>query len=230
LDYTRFSPPEGGAHNYRIQDFGDAAYLSAVARVPNELRRRGLKISKLVLMGASYAGFDVAELAATHPELHPAALVVVDGYLDLPARYRALPPGHTTQKYMELEIGGTLAQRPAAYASRSPSNHLASLASSIRVGMQFVIGWSVSAAEKREFRGGTCSLTADAKWVAKLATVLGRPLVAQVTMLPHGDLLRYWGQHLLARAGIVPPFATPLPGITFTFAPNRAAPAGSYCR
>src|SRR6202011_202540 len=107
-------------------------YLDAVARVPNDLRRQGLKISKLVLIGASYAGFDVAELAATHPEIRPAALVVVDSFLDLPARYLALPRGHLTRKHMELVLGGTPEQKGSAYASRSPSNHLDSLAALIR--------------------------------------------------------------------------------------------------
>jgi pimeloyl-ACP methyl ester carboxylesterase len=227
VDYGRFAPAE--PQKYRIQDFGDPAYLDAVARVPNDLRRQGLKISKLVLIGASYAGFDVAELAATHPELHPAALVVVDSFLDLPARYLALPPGHLTRKYMELVLGGTLNAKPTVYAARSPSNHLNTLASLIHGGMPLVIAWSVAASEKREFLGGTCSLTADASWVAELATIVGRPLVAQVTTLPHADLLRNWGEHLLARAGILRPLAGPLPGRPVTFAPGGAAPPGSYC-
>jgi pimeloyl-ACP methyl ester carboxylesterase len=227
-DYARFSKPEV-AQKYRIQDFGDPAYLDAVARVPAELRRRGLKISRLVLIGASYAGFDVAELAATHPELHPAALVVVDSFLDLPARYLALPRGHRTRRYMQLVLGGTLEQRRIRYASRSPSNHLKPLAALIRSGMSLVIAWSVAPSERHEFLGGTCSLTADAAWVAELATILGRPLVAQVTMLRHADLLRNWGPNLLERAGLVPPLRDPLPGHAVTFAPGQPAPAGSYC-
>ena len=228
VDYARFGTPELSQKG-RIQDFGDPAYLAAVARLPNDLRRKGLKISKVVLIGASYAGFDVAELAATHPELRPAALVMVDTFLDLPARYLALPRGHLTKKYMELVLGGTLAKQGTVYASRSPSNHLESLAALIRAGMPLVIAWSVAASEKHEFLGGTCSLTADAKWMAELATVLGRPVVAQVTMLRHADLLRNWGQHLLARAGVIRPLPNPLPGRTVTFAPGRPAPVGSYC-
>jgi pimeloyl-ACP methyl ester carboxylesterase len=227
VDYARFATAE--PQKYRIQDFGDPAYLDAVARVPNDLRRQGLKISKLVLIGASYAGFDVAELAATHPELRPAALVVVDSFLDLPARYLALPLGHATRKYMELVLGGTLKAKPTVYAARSPSNHLNTLAALIHGGMPLVIAWSVAASEKREFLGGTCSLTADASWVAELSTLVGRPLIAQVTTLAHADLLRNWGEHLLARAGILPPLRGPLPGRPVTFAPGAAAPPGSYC-
>jgi pimeloyl-ACP methyl ester carboxylesterase len=227
-DYARFNTAEV-PQKYRIQDFGDPGYLDAVARVPDELRRGGLKISSLVLIGASYAGFDVAELAATHPELRPAALVVVDSFLDLPARYLALPRGHRTRRYMQLVLGGTLEQRSIAYASRSPSNHLKVLAALVRSGMSLVIAWSVAPSEKQEFLGGTCSLTADAAWVADLATLLGRPSVAPVTTLRHADLLRNWGPNLLERAGLVQPLPDSLPGHAFTFAPGQPAPVGSYC-
>jgi pimeloyl-ACP methyl ester carboxylesterase len=89
----------------RQMDWGDPAYLAEVARVPDELRRQGVKIGELVLVGVSYSGFANTELVATHPELRPAALIMVDSYLDLPARYRALPPRHATKAELERAMG-----------------------------------------------------------------------------------------------------------------------------
>ena len=82
-------------------DWGDPAYLAEVAQVPARLRAQGVKIAQLVLVGVSYSGFANAQLVATHPELRPTALIMVDSYLDLPARYRALPPGHATKAELE---------------------------------------------------------------------------------------------------------------------------------
>ncbi|MDE3070258.1 MAG: hypothetical protein KGJ43_05970, partial [Acidobacteriota bacterium] len=86
-----------GQRSGRLEDWGDPQYLADVARVPGDLRRQGVRISQLIIVGVSYSGFANAELVATHPELHPAALVVVDSYLDLPARYDALPATHETR-------------------------------------------------------------------------------------------------------------------------------------
>src|SRR5205823_2301754 len=86
-----------GSRADRREDWGDPAYLAGVAEIPGHLRAQGVKISKLVLIGVSYAGFGNAELVATHPELRPAALILVDSYLDLPARYAALPTSATSR-------------------------------------------------------------------------------------------------------------------------------------
>ena len=94
-------------------DWGDPAYLASVARVPAQLRADGVKIAQLVLVGVSYSGYANTELVATHPELRPTALIMVDSYLDLPARYRALPPGHDTRAELERAMGGTLDEAAA---------------------------------------------------------------------------------------------------------------------
>src|SRR5207344_764049 len=122
----------------RQMDWGDPAYLAQVARVPAQLRADGVKIAQLVLVGVSYSGYANTQLVATHPELRPAALIMVDSYLDLPARYQALPPGHATKAELERAMGGTLTSRPEEYARRSPSNNLTGLATAIRGGMRFV--------------------------------------------------------------------------------------------
>jgi pimeloyl-ACP methyl ester carboxylesterase len=66
-------------------------YNAAAARLPAQLERSGVLVSKLVVIGVSYSGFANAELVATHPDLRPAALIVVDSFLDLTARFGELP-------------------------------------------------------------------------------------------------------------------------------------------
>ena len=138
-----------GGRALRKEDWGDPAYDSAVARVPDRLRAQGVKISKLIVVGVSYSGYANAELVATHPELRAAALIVVDSYLDLPARYLALPRHHETRREIERVLGGTLEARPAAYQARSPSHHLAGLAQAMRHGTRLVVVWSLAPEEKR---------------------------------------------------------------------------------
>lgn len=218
-----------GERSGRQMDWGDPAYLAEVARVPARLRAEGVKIAQLVLIGVSYSGFGNAQLVATHPELRPTALIVVDSYLDLPARYRALPQGHETRAELERAMGGTLAERPQEYARRSPSNNLAGLARAIRGGMRFIDVWSTSAAEEREFRGATCSRLAHAQWLGQLAGLLGRPVTGYVTQLPHAHALWDRGQGLLQLAGFRPT-ARPLTARRVSFAPGGTEPpAGSYC-
>ena len=213
----------------RQMDWGDPAYLAEVARVPARLRARGVKIAKLVLVGVSYSGFGNAQLVATHPEVQPAALIMVDSYLDLPARYTALPAGHETKTELERAMGGTLDERPHEYARRSPSNNLAGLATAIRAGMRLVDVWSTSAAEEREFRGATCGRLANAVWLGKLATVLGRPVIGYVTQMPHAHALWDRGQGLLELAGIRSA-QRPLHARPVAFVPGVAEPpARSYC-
>jgi pimeloyl-ACP methyl ester carboxylesterase len=212
----------------RREDWGDPAYLAAVAKVPAQLRAQGVKISKLVLVGVSYTGYANAELVATHPELRPAALVVVDSYLDLPARYAALPSYHETKKEMEAVLGGTLQQVPQRYADRSPSHHLAGLATAIRSGMSFVDVWSTTASEKREFRGATCSRLANAQWLAELARLLGRPVTGYVTQMRHAHALWNRGHGLLELAGIAHADKH-VPARRVVFRPDGGVPAGSFC-
>jgi len=212
----------------RREDWGDPAYLAAVAKVPAQLRAQGVKISKLVLVGVSYTGYANTELVATHPELRPAALVVVDSYLDLPARYEALPSYHETKKEMESVLGGTLQQVPQHYADRSPSHHLAGLATAIRSGMSFVDVWSTTASEKREFRGATCSRLANAQWLAELARLLGRPVTGYVTQMRHAHALWNRGRGLLELAGIAHADEH-VPARRVIFKSGGGVPAGSFC-
>src|SRR5579862_8475834 len=212
----------------RVEDWGDPAYDAAVAKLPAQLEKTGVKVSALIVLGVSYSGYANAELVASHPELRPAALIVVDSYLDLTARYDALPSYHETRKEIERVLGGTPDQIPQIYENRSPSHHLDGLATAIRNGMKLVDIWSVSPTEKREFVGATCDAAANAQWLNALAGKLGKPVVGYVTHLRHAYALWDYGRGLLGLAG----FSTALPPRTaraVTFAPNGTPPAGSYC-
>jgi pimeloyl-ACP methyl ester carboxylesterase len=218
-----------GGRAGRREDWGDPSYLAEVATLPNRLRAQGVKISKLIVVGVSYSGYANAELVATHPEIHADALIVVDSYLDLAARYAALPPTHETRKEIETVLGGTLEQKRAAYEARSPSHHLNGLAAAVRNGTKLVVIWSTSPREEHEFRGATCSRLANAQWLSALAGILKQPVTGYVTQLPHAHALWDRGQALLALAGDghtdKPLLATPV-----TFKPDKNPPPESYCR
>ncbi len=213
------------------EDWGDPAYLDAVARIPKELERQGLKVSELILVGASYAGYAAAELAATHPGLHPRALIIVDSFLDLRARFRALAPGQPTRTEMMHVLGGTPAQRPRAYAARSPSAHLAGLAAAVEHGTRFVDVWSVGVAAAHEFKNAMCSRVANALWLRRLAHLLHRPVTGYVTELRHATALWDWWRQLLALAGLAKTLRTaPFPPPPSRSSRGKALSRGSYCR
>jgi hypothetical protein len=217
-----------GQRGGRLEDWGDPAYDAAVAQLPAKIEARGVKVSKLVVVGVSYSGFANAELVASQPRLHPAALIVIDSYLDLAARFAALPVYHETRAEILRAVGGTPAQVPASYAQRSPSHHLQTLAADIRSGMRFVDVWSVAPSEVREFRGATCSEDANALWLGQLATIVGHPVAGYVTELPHAHALWNHGRSVLRLAGIGHG-SPPLPARRVLFQPGAPAPAGSYC-
>ena len=227
-DYGPDRYEQPGERAGRLEDWGDPAYDAAVARLPARAEAEGLKVSKLVVVGVSYSAFANAELVASQPRLHPAALVMIDSYLDLAARFAALPLNHPTRAEIERSVGGTPAQQPAAYARRSPSHHLATLAADIRSGMRFIDVWSVSASETYEFRGATCSWNANARWLARLATMLDRPVTGYVSQLRHAYALWDHGRGVLQLADI---HATgpPLPARSVQFRPHAGPPQGSYC-
>jgi hypothetical protein len=218
-----------GARTRRREDWGDPSYLAQAARaLPDALRAGGLVTRRLVVVGVSYAGYADAELVATHPELHAAALVVIDSYLDLTARYDSLPVGHPTAVEMRAALGGTPQQAPDAYQQRSPSHHLDGLAAAIRGGTRLVVVWSTSPGERREFRGATCDRLADAQWLSDLSTLLGRPVDAYVTQLEHAHALWDRGRDVVALAGIGRGTRA-LPARRATFTPSGSPPAWSYC-
>jgi hypothetical protein len=223
---NRYERP--GQRDGRLEDWGDPAYDAAVARLPARIEARGVRVSKLIVVGVSYSGFANAELVATQPRLHPAALVMIDSYLDLAARFAALPLNHPTRAEIIRAVGGTPEQVPAAYAQRSPSHHLGALATKIRRGMRFVDVWSVAPSEAHEFHGATCSEDANARWLGQLATIAGHPVAGYVSKLQHARALWSHGRSVLRLAGIGR-VAPQMPARRVRFRPGVPAPADSYC-
>jgi len=227
-DYGLNGEHSAASRAKRIEDWGDPKYLDAVARLPRELRKQGVKISELILVGASYSGYAAAELAATHPGLRPRALIIVDSFLDLPARFRALLPGQPTRAEMIRVLGGTQAERPLTYEQRSPSDHLAGLAEAMRHGMRLLDVWSVAAVEAREFNGGMCSMRSNAYWLRRLSRIVHHPVLGYVTELRHAVALWDWWRQLLALAKLAPATGA-LPATAVTFRAGRPISSASYC-
>jgi len=228
-DYGRDGERSGRSRAHRVEDWGDPRYLAAVARLPERLKDEGVKISGLILVGASYAGYAVAELAATHPELRPRALIIVDGFLDLPARFRALTVGQPTRSEMIRVLGGPLSRRRRTYELRSPSDHLGGLAEDVRHGMRLVDVWSVGPRAAREFNGAMCSREANALWLRRLARILHRPVTGYVTTLPHAYALWYWWPQLLSLARLAPPARRRLPATAVVLHAGHPIPGDSLC-
>jgi len=209
-------------------DWGDPHYDDAVARLPARARRAGIRISKLIVVGVSYSGFAAAQLVATHPELRPAALIIVDSYLDLRARFQASRPSGLTRQEIATVLGGTLDEKRAAYRARSPSHHLVGLAKAIRGGMRLVDVWSVNPEERNRYIGATCSRTANAEWLARLATLLRRPVDGYVTQLHHAEALWHHYPSLLGLAGLKTSGES-LAARRFRFRPGAAPSPASFC-
>lgn len=201
-----------GLRSDRHLDWGNPRYLAALAeRIETLHRRVG---GRLVLLGASYAGFGVAVLASRHPELRPNHLIVIDAYLDLVARRRALPDGHETAREIDGEAG------TSAASLRQRSVDVDGLARLVRSGTQLTVVWSIAEEERRLFNGATCNREASAATLARLARTLGRPVPAWVTRSRHG--LNLWRHG----AGMVRGFN---PGRRIAFPADGTIPPGAVC-
>ena len=202
-----------GLRSQRVVDWGDPEYLSELAaRIADVHRSVG---GDLLLAGVSYSGFGVATLASHHPELRPDRLIVIDSYLDLPARRAAAGSGSAgIAAEIDAATGGS------ASTLRAQSVSIPGLAELVRGGTKLTIVWSISADEEREFLGATCNRTANAGVLAQLADVLGRPVDAWVTQSRHGHDLWDSGRRIVA--------GDP-PGRRVSFEPGAGIPAGSTC-
>ena len=201
-----------GLRSLRQLDWGNPRYLDSFAATIAATRRR--VHGPLVLIGASYAGFGVATLAAHHPELRPDQLIVIDSYLDLAARRRALPDTHETAVEIDREAGTS----PEALRRRSAS--AAGLERLVRSGTRLTVIWSTSDHERLFFRGATCNRDASAATLARLAARLGRPVTGWVTHARHGVTL--WRNGVAIVHGRKP-------GRPVRFVPGRGVPPDAVC-
>jgi pimeloyl-ACP methyl ester carboxylesterase len=200
-----------GLRSRRRLDWGNAGYLRALAR---EARRLHARVGgELLLLGVSYSGFGVAALASHHPELRPDRLIVIDSYLDLPARRAAAGTGATGRE-IDAETGGSKA------ALQERNVRVDGLAALVRDGTRLQVIWSIAPDEAREFKGATCNLAANASVLQRLSEALAEPVAGWVTTNRHGHDLWDHGRKILHGE---------LPGKKVMFAPGRSVPTGSTC-
>jgi pimeloyl-ACP methyl ester carboxylesterase len=200
-----------GLRSRRRLDWGNAGYLRALAR---EARRLHARVGgELLLLGVSYSGFGVAALASHHPELRPDRLIVIDSYLDLPARRAAAGTGATGRE-IDAETGGSKA------ALEERNVRVDGLAALVRDGTRLQVIWSIAPDEAREFKGATCNLAANASVLQRLSEALTEPVAGWVTTNRHGHDLWDHGRKILRGE---------LPGKKVMFAPGRSVPTGSTC-
>lgn len=201
-----------GLRPKRRLDWGDPGYLASLAATIDDVHAE--VGGELVLVGVSYSGFGVATLASHHPELRPDRLVVIDSYLDLPARRAAAPPGSAIAREIDEVTGGS------QESLRTRSTDVGGLVTLVRTGTRLLVVWSTSADEARRFRGATCNARASAGTLAELAVVLARPVEAWVTKAKHGHDLWDSGRRIMAGRP---------PGTRVVFRPGGGIPPGSVC-
>ena len=200
-----------GLRVHRHLDWGNAAYLDALAREARTLHDR--VGGELVLLGVSYSGFGVATLASHHPELRPDRLIVIDSYLDLAARRAAAGTGAIGRE-IDAETGGSHA------ALEKRSVRVDGLAVLLATGTRLQVIWSTAPDEAREFKGATCNLAANAAVLQRLSNVLAEPVPGWVTTSRHGHDLWDHGRQILRGE---------LPGKKVTLRPGGSVPRWAVC-
>jgi pimeloyl-ACP methyl ester carboxylesterase len=200
-----------GLRTHRHLDWGNGAYLRALAREAGMLHER--VGGELLLVGVSYSGFGVATLASHHPELRPDRLIVIDSYLDLAARRAAAGTGAIGRE-IDVETGGSKA------ALEQRSVRIDGLAELVAAGTRLQVIWSIAPDEAREFKGATCNLTANAAVLQRLANALGKPVPGWVTTNRHGHDLWDHGRGILRGE---------LPGKRVSFRPGGSVPPWAVC-
>jgi poly(3-hydroxybutyrate) depolymerase len=118
--------PEGQGRRLSRYSWGWRGQIDDLAHMPGlaEHAVPGLRIDRhrIYAIGSSMGGQETLLLVARHPRLLAGA-AALDSATDLAARYRTfvqLPGGRRLQRLARLEVGGTPAQAPQAYAARSP--------------------------------------------------------------------------------------------------------------
>ena len=137
--------PEGQGRVLTRYSWGWHGQIDDLARMPAIVARRlpWLRIDRrrIYAVGSSMGGQETLLLVARFPHLLAGA-AALDSDTNFAARYRAfrrLHHGTRLQRLARLEVGGTPASAPAAYASRSPIHWARAIA---RSGVPLHIWWS----------------------------------------------------------------------------------------
>ena len=135
--------PAGEGRRTGSYSWGDPGEIADLARMPAIVRAHGIDVDprKIYAIGGSMGGQETLLLVARYPHLLAGA-VAFDPATDMARRYRdfaALPDGRTLQALARLEVGGTPATDPRAYAQRSPDHFARQIAFS---GVPLQLYWS----------------------------------------------------------------------------------------
>jgi poly(3-hydroxybutyrate) depolymerase len=137
--------PEGQGRRLTRYSWGWRGQIDDLSRMPGILEHAvpGLRIerSRIYAIGSSMGGQETLLLVARHPHLLAGA-AALDSATDMAARYWAFSSmrgGRRLQRMARLEIGGTPAQVPRAYAERSPITFARAIAHS---GVPLRLWWS----------------------------------------------------------------------------------------
>jgi poly(3-hydroxybutyrate) depolymerase len=135
--------PAGEGRRLADYSWGAPGQIADLARMAEIARRHGVNVDphRIYAFGGSMGGMETLLLLAEHPHLLAGA-AAFDPATDMARRYRdfaALPDGRTLQSLARMEIGGTPAQVPQAYAVRSPDHYVAAIA---RSGVPLQLFWS----------------------------------------------------------------------------------------
>ena len=138
--------PEGQGRRLVLYSWGWRGQIDDLARMPRILQTAlpwfHVDSSRIYAVGGSMGGQETLLLTALHPRMLAGASAL-DSATDMTARYNAfalLPDGPLLQQLARIEIGGTPLTAPAAYAARSPIDHVRELAYS---GVPLHIWWSL---------------------------------------------------------------------------------------
>jgi dienelactone hydrolase len=135
--------PGGEGRRLHWYSWGAPGQIDDLARMPQIARAAGVDVDprRIYAVGGSMGGQEVLLLLARHPRLLAGA-VAFDPATDMARRYRdfaRLRDGRTLQELARVEIGGTPAQVPRAYAVRSPDRYARAIA---RSGVPLQLYWS----------------------------------------------------------------------------------------
>ncbi len=137
--------PQGQGRRLSDYSWGWRGQIDDLARMPGIVERSipGLRIdrARIYAIGSSMGGQETLLLVARHPKLLAGA-AALDSATNMAARYRAfaqLRGGSRLRGLARVEIGGTPAQVPRAYAERSPIAFARQIA---RSGVPIHLWWS----------------------------------------------------------------------------------------
>lgn len=138
--------PDGQGRRLPLYSWGYPGQIDDLARMPSLVHNAfpWLTIAphRIYAIGDSMGGQEVLLMLAAHRGPRLAGVAALDPVSDMVARYRAwrVTPGeHQLPALARIEFGGSPAQRPLAYAARSPATDVATIA---RTGIPLQLWWS----------------------------------------------------------------------------------------